>query len=61
MTFYGSINENLKNLMLQTRRRKFESLKLKDEENIASYFLCVDEIVNIMNGLGKKVKESMII
>ena len=31
---------------LQTHRGKFEILKMKEEENIASYFLHVDEIIN---------------
>jgi hypothetical protein len=40
---------------------KFESLKMKDEENVASYLLCVDEIVNTIRGLGEMVEESMIV
>jgi hypothetical protein len=39
---------------LQTHRIRFESLKVKDEENVASYFLRVDEIVNTIRGLGEK-------
>jgi hypothetical protein len=46
---------------LQTHRRQFESLKMKDEENVAAYFLRVDEIVNTIRGLGEEVEESMIV
>jgi hypothetical protein len=34
---------------------------MKDEENVASYLLCVDEIVNTIRGLGEMVEESMIV
>jgi hypothetical protein len=46
---------------IQTHRRQFQSLKMKDEENIATYILCVDEIVNAIRGLGEMVKEPMIV
>jgi hypothetical protein len=36
-------------------------MKMKYEENVASYLLYVDEIVNIIKGLGEIVEESMII
>jgi hypothetical protein len=38
-------------------RRQIKSLKMKDEENVASYLLCVDEIVNTIRGLGEIVAE----
>ena len=34
---------------------------MKDEENVASYILHVDEIVNIIIELGEKVEEPMIV
>ena len=34
---------------------------MKEEENIAAYFLQVDEIVNIIKGLGEKVEEPVIV
>ena len=34
---------------------------MKEEENIAAYFLQVDEIVNIIRGLGEKVEEPVIV
>lgn len=46
---------------LQTHQRQFESLKMKEEENIASYLLCVDEIVNTIRGLREEVEEAVIV
>ena len=46
----------VKGAKLQTYRRKFEYLKIKEDEDIVAYFLWVDEIVNTMRGLGEKVK-----
>lgn len=37
---------------MKTLRGKFEQLQKNEEENIASYFLCVDEIVSTIRGLG---------
>jgi hypothetical protein len=34
---------------------------MKYEENVASYILCVDEIVNTIRGLSEKVEELMIV
>ena len=42
-----------KELKLQTYRRQFEHLMMNEEEDIATYFLWVDEIVNTMRGLGE--------
>ena len=38
---------------LQTYRGHFEQLKMKEDENIAAYFLRVDETVNAIIGLGE--------
>ena len=46
---------------LQTHRGKFESLKMKEEENIVAYFLHVDEIANTIIGLGEKIDEKLIV
>ena len=41
---------------LQTYKGLFESLKMKEEENIGEYLLRVDEVVNAIRGLGGKQK-----
>ena len=45
---------------LQTHRRKFEQLTMK-EEDIAGYLQRVDEVVNIMRGLGEEIDESKVV
>jgi hypothetical protein len=50
-----------KDAKLQTYRGQFEQLKMKEDENIASYFLRVDEIVNAIIGLREEIEESVII
>jgi hypothetical protein len=50
-----------KEAKLQTYRGKFEQLKMKEDEDIATYFLRVDEIVNVIKGLGEEIKGSMIV
>lgn len=39
-------DEKVKKVKLQTHRMQFESLKMKDDDNVAAYFLRVDEVVN---------------
>jgi hypothetical protein len=34
---------------------------MEESEDIATYFLCIDEIVNTMRGLGEKVKNVNIV
>ena len=34
---------------------------MKDEENVAAYIICVDEIVNTIKGLGETFTEPMIV
>ena len=46
----------VKESKLQTYKGQFESLKMKEEENIGEYLLCVDEVVNAIRGLGGKLK-----
>jgi hypothetical protein len=36
-------------------------MKMKDEENVSAYLLCVDEIVNTIRGISEKVEEPMIV
>ena len=51
----------LKGVKLQTYRRKFKNLTMKEEEDVATYFLRVDEIVNTMRCLGEQVENTMLI
>jgi hypothetical protein len=46
---------------LQTYRGQFEQLKMKEDEDIAAYFLRVDETVNAIIGLGEEIEESVIV
>ena len=46
-------DSNVKKSKLQTYKGQFESLKMKEEENIAEYFLRVDEIVNAIRIIGR--------
>ena len=70
-TFAKEIWDNLKNVYewnskvkgskMQTYQRQFEHLKMKEDEDIATYFLRIDEIVNTIRGLGEKNNNSVII
>jgi hypothetical protein len=54
-------DSKVKATKLQTYRGQFEQLKMKEDENIAAYFLRVDETVNEIIGLGEEIKESVIV
>jgi hypothetical protein len=54
-------DSKVKAAKLQTYRGQFEQLKMKEDENIAAYFLRVDETVNAIIGLGEEIKESVIV
>jgi hypothetical protein len=54
-------DEKFKATNLQTYRGQFEQLKMKEYENITTYFLQVDEEVNGIRGLGVEVDESIIV
>ena len=49
-------DSKVKEEKLQTYRGQFEQLKTKEDENIAIYFLQVDETVNAIMGLGEETK-----
>lgn len=51
---YGKV----KGAKLKTYRRKFKHLTMKEEEDIATYFLRVDEIVNTMRVLREQVENT---
>ena len=46
---------------LHTFKTQFESLKMKEEENISKYFERIDEIINATQGLGVEFKEKEIV
>eukprot|EP00253_Pinus_taeda_P002164 PITA_02164 len=54
-------DSKVKKAKLQTHRRQFESLRMEDEEDIATYLLRVAEVVNSLKGLDEKVEESTIV
>jgi hypothetical protein len=54
-------DSKVKTTKLQTYRGQFEQLKIKEDENIAAYFLRVDETVNAIIGLGEEIEESVIV
>jgi hypothetical protein len=54
-------DSKVKATKLQTYRGWFEQLKMKEDENIAYYFLRVDETVNSIIGLGEEIRESVIV
>ena len=51
----------VKGAKLQTYRRQFEHLAMKEDEDIATYFLRVDEIVNTMRGLWERVENTTLV
>jgi hypothetical protein len=54
-------DNKVKKEKLQIHRGQFETLKMNEEDNIAAYFLCVDEIVNTIKGLGEEIDETIIV
>ena len=50
-------DSQVKRAKLQTLRIQYETLKMHNDESIASYFLRIDEIVNRMKNLGEEIKE----
>ena len=49
-------DSKVKGVKIQTYKRQFEHQTMKEDEDIATYFLWVDEILNTMRGLGEKVE-----
>lgn len=54
-------DERVKNAKLQTHRMLFEDLKMREDENIAAYFLRVDEVVNSLKGLGETLEDKVVV
>jgi hypothetical protein len=51
----------VKNAKLQSYRIQFECLKMEESEDITTYFLCIDEVVNTMRGLGETIENGIIV
>ena len=54
-------DSHVKHAKLQTLRIQYETFKMHNDVSIASYFLCVDEVVNCMKNLGEEIKEVTLI
>jgi hypothetical protein len=54
-------DSKVKATKLQTYKGQFEQLKIKEDEDITTYFLRFDEIVNAIIGLGEEIEESVIV
>ena len=42
---------------IQSLKVQYESLKMKDEENISEYFERIENLVNAIKGLGVEVRD----
>jgi hypothetical protein len=51
----------VKSAKLKSYRSQFESLKMEESEDIATYFLRIDEVVNTMRGLGETFNNIIIV
>eukprot|EP00253_Pinus_taeda_P030617 PITA_30617 len=54
-------DDQVKRAKLQTLRIQYENLRMYNDESVANYFLCVDEIVNCMKNLGEEIKEVVVV
>lgn len=54
-------DDKVKQAKLQNFRMRFERLKMNENESIVECFLRVDEVVNMIRGLGEEFKEEMIV
>ena len=58
-TTYEGDNK-LKESKLQTYRGQFEQLRMNEDEDITTYILRVDQLVNTIRGLGEEVEETIV-
>jgi hypothetical protein len=54
-------DSKFKETKIQTYRGQFKQLKMKEDEDIATYFLRVNETMNAIIGLGEEIEESVIV
>ena len=50
-------DDQVKRAKLQSLKIQDETLRMQNDESVANYFLCIDEIVNRMKNLGEEIKE----
>jgi hypothetical protein len=50
-----------KQVKLQRHRAEFENLKMNEKEDIATYLLRVDEVVNVIRGLGEELDKLLVV
>ena len=48
----------VKSAKLQSYKSQFEILEMEEFEDIATYFLCIDEVVNTMRGLRETINNN---
>ncbi|CAL0333188.1 unnamed protein product [Lupinus luteus] len=53
--------EKVKNVKLQTLRREYELLHMKDEDTIVDYFTRLRSLTNYMKGCGESMKDQLIV
>lgn len=51
----------MKQARLQTHRNQYESLKMKEDEDVVAYSLRVDKLVNTIRGLCEIIDELVIV
>eukprot|EP00253_Pinus_taeda_P005171 PITA_05171 len=54
-------DDQVKRAKLQTLKIQYENLKMYNDESVANYFLCVDEIVNCMKNLGEEITDAVVV
>jgi hypothetical protein len=54
-------DEKVTSAKLQSHIIQFENLRMSEDENMAGFFLRVDETINTMKGLGEKIEEAMVV
>ena len=58
MTYEGDIK--VKEYEIQIYRGKFEHLRMNEDEEIESYIIRVDQLVNTIKSLGEEVEEAIV-
>jgi len=51
----------VKDAKLQIHRLQFEQLRMNEDENIRRYFLRVEELINLMKGLGETLDDEFLV